>query len=101
MHPRRSAGASRPIRQSWLNLKVELVGHIPPSEAGMNRERRQYVRFAFYKVSPDWRRLPQTDRSAMKAELAELIESWEQRILLRTYSTIGTRADCDFMVWQV
>src|SRR3954453_21549410 len=71
------------------------------SEAAMSRERRQYVRFAFYKVSPDWRRLAAPEREAMKREFADLVEGWEQRMLIRTYSTVGTRADCDFMIWQV
>ncbi len=29
---------------------------------------RQYVRFAFYKVDPAWKRLPQTEREAGYAE---------------------------------
>ncbi len=67
----------------------------------MNRERRQYVRFAFYRVGPEWRRLSPSEREDARAEFADVIEGWEQRMLLRTYSMIGTRADCDFLVWQV
>ena len=67
----------------------------------MSRERRQYVRFAFYKVSPDWRRLGTPEREATKREFTEIVEGWEQRMLIRTYSTIGTRSDCDFLIWQV
>ena len=67
----------------------------------MTNEQRQYVRFAFYKVDPAWRRLSPTARDSAREELAEAIDSWSDRILLRTYSTIGTRADCDFLVWQV
>jgi chlorite dismutase len=67
----------------------------------MNRERRQYVRFAFYKAGSEWRRLTASEREAMKTEFAEVVETWEQRMLIRTYSTIGTRADCDLMIWQV
>jgi chlorite dismutase len=67
----------------------------------MTRERRQSVRFAFYKANADWRRLSAADRETARAEFAELIESWEQRMLLRTYSTIGTRGDCDVLIWQV
>jgi len=67
----------------------------------MARERRQYVRFAFYRLAPDWRRLPVREREAMRAELAEIVDAWDRRILLRTYSTLGMRGDCDFMLWQV
>ncbi len=30
-----------------------------------------------------------------------MAERWNERILLRTYSTLGTRGDCDFLLWQV
>ena len=67
----------------------------------MSRERRQYVHFSFYQLDPIWRRLPAGERDAQRADLVDLIESWGERILLRTYSTIGTRGDCDLMLWQV
>jgi chlorite dismutase len=67
----------------------------------MARERRQYVRFAFYRLAPEWRRLSASARTAMRTELADMVESWAERILLRTYSTLGMRGDCDFMLWQV
>src|SRR5579862_5127993 len=67
----------------------------------MANERRQYVRFAFYKVDPQWRRLPAGERDAQRAELVEVVDDWAARILVRTYSTMGTRGDCEFMIWQV
>lgn len=67
----------------------------------MASERRQYVRFAFYRLDPAWRRLSAADRDSGRQELGNIMERWADRILLRTYSTIGTRGDCDFLVWQV
>jgi chlorite dismutase len=67
----------------------------------MARERRQYVRFAFYKIDPAWRRLPAAERAAQRAELTHVVDDWAERIIVRTYSTVGTRGDCDFMIWQV
>jgi chlorite dismutase len=67
----------------------------------MERERRQYVRFAFYHVDPTWRRLPAAERERACDEFADLVDHWSDRILLRTYSTVGTRGDCDFLLWQV
>lgn len=67
----------------------------------MARERRQYVRFAFYRVQPEWRRLPASERVATRSEIADIVDRWAARILLRTYSTMGMRGDCDFMLWQV
>ena len=67
----------------------------------MPDERRQYVRFAFYKLDPAWRRLSAAERDAGRTELNDLLDSWANRILIRTYSTVGMRGDCDFLIWQV
>src|SRR5437867_2846051 len=67
----------------------------------MSREARQFVRFLFLRVDPLWRRLSTDERGASLAEFGDLVGRWEDRILLRTFSTIGMRGDCDFMLWQV
>ena len=67
----------------------------------MERERRQYVRFVYYRVDRAWRGLSAQERDAGRRQLLEVVDRWSQRILLRTYSTLGTRGDCDFMLWQV
>jgi chlorite dismutase len=63
--------------------------------------KRQYVRFAFYKLDPLWRRLPADEQIAQKRELVEAIEGFNRRMLLRPYSTVGTRADVDLLLWQI
>lgn len=63
--------------------------------------KRQLVKFTFFKVAPEWRRLETIERERQIAELAEIVESWSGRNLIRTYSTMGTRGDTDFMIWQV
>ncbi len=62
---------------------------------------RQLVRFAFYKVDPAWRRLPQDVRGAHRDELSKVLEEHNRRILLRTYTLVGTRGDSDMMIWAV
>jgi chlorite dismutase len=64
-------------------------------------QQSQVVRYAFYQVDPVWRRLPCEERTAGKEEFAKVIEEEAGANLIRTYSTIGTRADCDFLVWTV
>jgi chlorite dismutase len=59
------------------------------------------VKFSFFKVSPEWRRLDVATRELQIAELATVVQEWSTRNLVRCYSTIGTRGDVDFMVWQV
>ncbi|MDQ2784944.1 MAG: chlorite dismutase family protein [Chloroflexota bacterium] len=63
--------------------------------------RRQYVRFAFYRVDPAWRRLPEADRARGHAEFLALIDATTPTMLLRSYSCVGLRADADFLLWQV
>src|SRR5256884_692146 len=64
-------------------------------------ERRQVVRFAFYKLDSAWRRLPAERQASAKLEFGEAIESFAGRLLLRPYGLVGIRGDCDFLLWQV
>ena len=62
---------------------------------------RQYVRFAFYKIDPVWRRLPDEVKREHKLELTKVIKEFNRRMLLRPYSTMGTRADTELLLWQI
>ena len=62
---------------------------------------RQIVKFTFFKIAPEWRRLKPDARERQIVECAAVIEDWGTRNLVRAYSTLGTRGDTDFMVWQV
>ncbi|MGZ4240100.1 MAG: chlorite dismutase family protein [Actinomycetota bacterium] len=62
---------------------------------------QQFVKFAFYGVDRAWRAQPAEERSAATKELAEmLLERREQFPMLRTYSMVGMRGDCDFLIWS-
>lgn len=63
--------------------------------------KQQYVRFAFYKVDPAWKRLPVAEREAGYAEFLAVIDETTPNMLVRSYSCIGMRADADFLLWQV
>ena len=63
---------------------------------------RQYIRYLFYKARPSWRQLPPEERAAARTELLTILEPFaEQLAVLRAYSTLGTRADADFVLWMV
>jgi chlorite dismutase len=68
---------------------------------GKPAARRQYVKFSFFKVAPEWRRLDVATRDRQIVELSDLVRSWQDRNLIRTYTTVGTRGDVDFLIWQV
>ena len=65
--------------------------------------KRQIVCFSFYKVMPEWRRLPAEEKAAHKAEFAEVLAKWNKpgEFLSLTYSTVGTRGDVDMCVWSI
>jgi chlorite dismutase len=68
-----------------------------------DRQRRQFLRFAFYRLDPVFQRLPADARRAAGKEFVELVRTWEASddLILRTYSLVGLRADVDFMLWQI
>ena len=67
----------------------------------MAASRRQFVKFSFFKVDPAWRRLPEEERSAGKRAFQGVLEEYAERMILRTYSLVGLRGDCDFLLWCV
>jgi chlorite dismutase len=70
----------------------------------MGREQpqsNQYVAYTLYKVDPVWRRLPVEERAAAKDAFAEIVEEWQERMQLLTYSLVGVRPEVDFMFWKL
>jgi len=63
--------------------------------------KRQFVNFGFYKVDPQWRRLPQDERDAGKQEFIRTIDEYKGKIIVVPYTTMGIRGDCDFMLWRI
>jgi chlorite dismutase len=63
---------------------------------------RQYIRYLFYKVRPTWRQLSEADRETARTQLLTALEPFAERLpVLRAFSTLGTRADADFLLWMV
>lgn len=63
--------------------------------------RRQFVKYTFFTVAPEWRRLDPAVRADQLEEFRAVVEAWQRKNMVRCYSTIGTRGDVDFMLWQV
>ena len=64
-------------------------------------EARDFVKYSFYKVLPEWRRLPAEDRERSKAEFAATLAEFADRVALSSYSLVATRGDVDFMLWKI
>lgn len=63
--------------------------------------RRQFVKFTFLKVDPEWRGLPPEERKTGKLEVDETVRAFAERMLIRSYSLAGTRGDADLALWQI
>lgn len=67
----------------------------------MAREHRQIVRYLFLKLLPAWRQLAAGEQRSQKAEFVQTVQQFHGKLLVRPYSLMGTRGDCDAMLWQV
>ncbi len=74
-----------------------------PQEEQEKKLKRQTIGFTFFKVLPEWRRLPEAERAAHKQAFADVIKRWNQpgRLLTLTYSTVGLRGDVDMVLWRI
>jgi chlorite dismutase len=74
-----------------------------PHEGSVTPVKRQIVCFSFYKVMPEWRRLPAAEKAAHKAAFADVLTKWNKpgEFLSLTYSTVGTRGDVDMCLWSI
>ena len=63
--------------------------------------RKPFVRYSFFRVDGEWRKLPEEQRREGRAQLVEAVAELGSTMDIRSYSLIGTRADVDFMLWQI
>ena len=89
-----SSAPARPIQTSPYGA---------PAAHGAAPVKRQIVCFSFYKLMPEWRRLPADEKAAHKQAFADVLNRWNKpgEFLSLTYSTIGTRGDVDMCVWSI
>jgi chlorite dismutase len=96
--------------QEAATAVVSTTASSPTSESQPARQahgqapaKRQIVCFSFYKVLPEWRRLPAAERAEHKAAFTAVLDRWNKpgEFVSITYSTIGTRGDVDFCVWTI
>jgi chlorite dismutase len=63
--------------------------------------KRQFVKYSFFRVDPAWRRLPEDEREAGREEFLRAYRlAQESTLFTKSYSLVGIRGDCDFLVWQ-
>ncbi len=96
---------SAPGGRPKMMVDLDPSGQVTQREP--DRAQRQFLNYAFYKLDPAFRRLPQAEREELKAEFLAAAQGWvddspaEKGIIQRTYSLVGVRGDVDFMLWRI
>lgn len=90
---------SAPVAENGEAVRTDTA----PAKHEEKKLQRQMVLFTFFKVMPEWRRLPVGERAEHKRLFAEIVRKWNQpgRLMALTYSTVGTRGDCDLLLWRI
>lgn len=65
------------------------------------RQGRQFLKYTFYKLLPSWRTCSSEVRNQALEEMRDIVSRYEQRLIVKTFSLVGTRGDCDFMIWTI
>lgn len=67
----------------------------------MEEQRSQFVKYDFYKLDPQWRRLPSNEKAEHKQEFLAVLDELSSDVSVLPYSLVGIRGDCDFLLWKV
>lgn len=65
------------------------------------REGRQFLKYTFYRLLPSWRTASDEDRNRARREFKNIVSKHDDRMIVKSFSLIGTRGDCDFMLWTI
>jgi chlorite dismutase len=62
---------------------------------------RDFVKYTFFHLRPEWRRLPREPRELGKAKFAELLDHPPDGVIVRSYALTGLKAGTEMMVWSI
>ena len=76
------------------------------TQAALKREQvhathREFLKYTFFKMDPQWRRLDASQRRLSKEEFASLVMDFGKTHHIRSYSLVGIRGDTDFLLWTI
>jgi chlorite dismutase len=78
-------------------------GSASPARSGAEGEEgpRDFVKYTFLHLRPEWRRLAPTVREDGLAKFAAVLEAPPDGVQLRTYALTGLKADVEMLVWSI
>jgi len=80
---------------------LRLAPNVEELEEHKRKLPRQFVNFTFYRVRPEWRLLPDSDKRDCKETFIASVDDFRSQLLIHSYSTVGLRANADFMIWRI
>jgi chlorite dismutase len=84
-----------------MRIMSQPTTHGSQPAAGTPAIQRQFVNFAFYKIDPAIRHLPDQEKWQARSEFLKLFQSPTKDLICLTYSTVGLKAECDFVLWRI
>jgi len=89
--------------EAVAKMQAERKAKEEAAQAEGKSTRRQFVNFAFYKLDPAFRRLPQEEIDAAKEEFVSLLEEYDadENTIVLAYTTMGVRSDSELMLWRI
>jgi chlorite dismutase len=72
-----------------------------PEPAAASASARQFVNFMFFRVDRAFRMLPDDAKADAKREFAEILGRYTSPMIVLPYSTVGLKANVDFMLWRI
>ncbi len=76
-------------------MKSEFISE-PKSTQSTQRE---FLKYTFFKLDSEWKRLDERQREIDKQNFSLLVQKFSAENVLKSYSLIGIRGDCDFLLW--
>ena len=65
-----------------------------------NSNGRSYVKYTFFKTDKSWRALSDGEKAQGRGQFLAVLDEFSGRMMVRSYSTVGTRGDADLLVWN-
>ena len=61
---------------------------------------RSYVKYTFFKADRSWRGLSDGEKSQGRGQFLAILDEFSDRMMVKSYSTVGTRGDADLLIWN-
>jgi chlorite dismutase len=73
----------------------------PAADPNAPQIQRQFVSFSYYKLDPAFRRLRAEEKETARQQFNALFATRRPGMMCLTYSTVGMKADSDFLLWRI